>query len=166
MKITKPFLFIIATGFAMGAAAGTPLSGTQVCKTAPPTSVAIGDKPDHAYAIITAHCTWTKPIEMLGMPTREGDDFISTEMSGNSAADSGYYVSSVSNGDKYVVRFSGTSKSKDGKPVSGQGSWSFAEGEGKLKGIKGGGTYKGIANADGSVSYDIKGEYTLAAAAP
>ena len=150
----------------MGAVAATPISGTQICKTAPPTPVAIGDKPNHAFAIVTAQCTWPKPIVIAGMASREGADLISTEISGNTASDLGYYLSSVANGDKYVVRFNGSSLSKDGKPVSGKGSWSFVAGEGKLKGIKGGGTYKGAANADGSMSYDITGEYTLEAAAP
>jgi hypothetical protein len=50
---------------------------------------------------------------------------------------------------------------KDGKPVSGEGTWSFTSGTGKLKGIKGKGTYKGTANADGSMTYQVDGEYSL-----
>ena len=90
MKLTTPLIFLLATGTAAGALAGTAISGTQVCKAEAPTPVPIGDKPNHAYAIIKAKCTWTKAIEMAGMPTREGDDFIATEMNGNIAIDHGY----------------------------------------------------------------------------
>jgi len=38
-----------------------------------------------------------------------------------------------------------------------------ASGTGKLKGIKGGGTYKGTAGADGSITYAVEGEYSLPA---
>ena len=64
-------------------------------------------------------------------------------MTGNEASDHGYYVGTMSNGDKFTVKFAGTGHSKDGKPVSGEGNWSFVDGTGKLKGLKGSGTYKG-----------------------
>ncbi len=38
-----------------------------------------------------------------------------------------------------------------------------ASGTGKLKGIKGGGTYKGTAGADDSITYAVEGEYSLPA---
>ncbi|HET9793360.1 MAG TPA: hypothetical protein VFS34_02775 [Thermoanaerobaculia bacterium] len=50
---------------------------------------------------------------------------------------------------------------KDGKFVSGAGTWTYISGTGKLKGIKGKGKYKGTPNADGSVSYKVDGEYQL-----
>jgi hypothetical protein len=50
---------------------------------------------------------------------------------------------------------------KDGKPVSGEGTWTLVSGTGKLKGIKGKGTFKGTANADGSMTYQIEGDYLL-----
>ena len=37
----------------------------------------------------------------------------------------------------------------------------FSSGTGKLKGLKGQGTYKGKGNADGSITYEVEGEYTL-----
>jgi hypothetical protein len=161
MKITTSLLLVVAAVFATGAMAGTPLSGMQVCKPVQPRPVAIADKPNHAFAIITTKCSWTKPFEILGIATKDGTDYVSSEMSGDNAADHGYYVSAMANGDKYVVRFTGTSRSQEGRPVSSQGTWSFADGQGKLMGIRGGGTYKGTAGADGSMSYEVKGEYTL-----
>ena len=162
MKIQTVLISLFAVTFATGALAQTKISGTQQCKPAAPTPVAIGDRPNHSFAIVTAQCTWPKPIEMAGLQAKEGADTIATEMSGNTASDRGYYVGAMSNGDKFTVKFSGTStSSKDGKPLSSQGIWSFTDGQGKLKGLKGKGTYKGTPNADGTMSYQIEGEYTL-----
>jgi hypothetical protein len=64
-------------------------------------------------------------------------------------------------GDTSVSKFQGSTKMKDGKPVSESGTWTLTGGTGKLKGIKGKGTYTGTANADGSMSYKVEGEYSL-----
>jgi hypothetical protein len=50
---------------------------------------------------------------------------------------------------------------KDGKFVSGGGTWTYSSGMGKFKNIKGPGTYKGTPNADGTVSYAVAGTYSL-----
>jgi hypothetical protein len=55
-------------------------------------------------------------------------------------------------------------KYKDGKPDAAEGSWSYTGGTGKLKGLKGKGTFTGKAAADGTVTYEVEGEYTLPAA--
>ncbi len=155
------FLFLVAFALAATAAAQTRISGIQQCKSEPPAPVTIPDRPNHAYAIVKAQCTWTKPMEMAGTQTRDGLDTIQTEMSGDDSTDHGYYTGNMANGDTIAVRFQGTGKAKAGKPVSGQGTWSFTGGSGKLKGIKGKGTYKGTANPDGSMTYTIDGEYAL-----
>jgi len=48
--------------------------------------------------------------------------------------------------------------------LSTVGTWSFTGGTGKLKGLKGKGTYKGTGNADGSMTYEVEGDYELPAA--
>ena len=49
---------------------------------------------------------------------------------------------------------------KDGVPQE-EGTWNFTGGIGKLKGIKGKGTYKGKGASDGTVTYEVEGEYEL-----
>jgi len=161
MNIKTVLISLFAVAFATGVLAQNKISGTQQCKATPPTPVAIGDRPNHALAIVTAQCTWSKPIEMAGLQAKDGVDTVATEISGDVASDRGYYVGTVSNGDKFTVKFSGTSRSKDGKPVSSEGTWHFTDGAGKLKGLKGKGTFKGTPNADGTMSYQIEGEYSL-----
>lgn len=161
MKIHTALVSLLAIAFAAEVPAHEKISGTQQCKAAAPTPVAIGDRPHHAFAIITAQCTWPTPIVMARMKTKDGVDTVATEMSGDTATEQGYYVGTMENGDKFTVKFGGTARSKDGKPISSEGTWSFTDGEGKLKGLVGKGTYKGTANADGTITFQIEGDYMV-----
>ena len=42
-----------------------------------------------------------------------------------------------------------------------EGTWKYVGGTGKFKTLKGTGTYKGKAEKDGSITFDVEGEYTL-----
>jgi hypothetical protein len=44
---------------------------------------------------------------------------------------------------------------------SAEGKWSFGGGTGKLKGLKGKGTYKGKGAPDGTLTVEVEGEYEL-----
>ena len=68
----------------------------------------------------------------------------------------------MANGDKMHVHTQGSATLKDGAVESASGTWSFTGGTGTLKGVKGKGTFKGKGAPDGSVTYEVKGEYTLA----
>ena len=131
---------LFAFAIAATAVAQTKISGTVQCKPEPVAPVEIGDKPGHAFAIVKSACTWTTPMEIAGAHTKTGGDVVVAEMNGNSSSDHGYHLDDMDNGDKFTVRFSGSGKSKDGKPVSSTGTWSFVSGTGKVKGIKGKGT--------------------------
>jgi hypothetical protein len=98
---------------------------------------------------------------VAGLQSKDGISTDLDEISGDTMSFRGYHVATMSNGDTTVVKYEGSGKLKDGKPVSGEGTWSYTSGTGKLKGIKGKGTFKGTANADGSVTYQIDGEYQL-----
>ena len=45
--------------------------------------------------------------------------------------------------------------------MSSEGTWTYTGGTGKLKGIKGKGTFKGTPNPDGTMTYQVDGEYQL-----
>ena len=68
-----------------------------------------------------------------------------SEITGDTASYQGYHVATMANGDTTAVKYQGSAKMKDGKPVSGEGTWIYTSGTGKMKGIKGKGTYKGKA---------------------
>jgi len=160
MKIRTLFL-LAGMLAAAGLSAETTTSGVATCTPEPPAPVALTDKPNHSFAIGKAQCVWTG-FEVAGQPSKSGVSADLEEITGNTIVSvRGYFVSAMLNGDTTTVRYQGTSKVKDGKFVSGEGTWTYTSGTGKLKGIKGKGKYKGTPNADGTVSYKVDGSYQL-----
>jgi len=160
MRVKSFLVFLFAVALAATAAAQTKISGTCTCKADPGSPVALTDKPNHSFAVGKAQCTWTNFV-VAGLQPKDGTSTDLDEITGDTTTVHGYHVATMTNGDTWVAKYQGSGKSKDGKPVSGEGTWSFTSGTGKLKGIKGKGTYKGTANADGSVPYQVEGEYQL-----
>jgi hypothetical protein len=160
MRIKTALLFLGVVALAASAVAQTKASGTALCKADPLTPVAIGDSPGHSFAVGKAQCTWTK-FEIGGVPYKDGVSVAMEEIDGDKSTSSGYHVATLANGDKATARFQGTSTMKDGKLQSNSGTWTFSSGTGKFKGIKGKGTFKGTPNADGTVSYQVDGEYSM-----
>jgi hypothetical protein len=158
MKIR--FLSLLCVLMAAALSADTT-SGVANCKPDPPAPVALTDKPNHFFAVGRAQCGWTG-FEIAGQPSKSGISTDLEEITGDSLTSvRGYYVSTMLNGDTTTVRYQGSGRMKDGKFASGSGTWTYVSGTGKLKGIKGKGTYKGTPNSDGTVSYKVDGEYRL-----
>jgi len=144
------------------AVAQTKVSGTSTCgKPDQQQKIDVGDKPGHTFAISQGKCNWTKPMDLAGIQTKE--DVVTTfaEITGAGAQAHGIVVGTMSNGDAMHVRIQGKDTYKDEKLQTSDGTWSFVGGTGKLKGIKGKGTYKGKPDAAGNVVYDIAGEYEI-----
>ena len=160
MRSKTVLVFLGAAALATSLAAQTKASGTAQCKAETPAPVEIGDKPGHTFAIGKGQCTWSG-FEIGGVPYKDGASVSMDEMSGDRATSEGYHTATLASGDKTTAHFHGTATMKDGKFVSGGGTWTFAGGTGKCKGIKGKGTYKGTPNADGTVAYKVDGEYSL-----
>lgn len=157
MKI--PLLLTI--GLAGCAALGwsqTKISGAGKCD--PPQaqqSIDAGDRAGHNLLLVKQSCTWTTPIEMEGLKSTTYVVSVMSDSSTTKAQDNGYVVMTMDNGDKAFVHFRGTSV--PGK--SGEGTWSFTGGTGKLKGLAGKGTFKGDGQTD-----QVEGEYSIAAPKP
>ena len=161
MRIKTFFLCLIVFALAAAASAQTKISGTAQCgKPEPQSAIQVGDQPNHSFAISQSKCPYTKPSEIAGTQTKE---FVATnfsENSGSRATTSGFVDGSMANGDKFHVRSQGSATAKEGVVESAEGTWSFVGGTGKLKGIKGKGTYKGTGGPEG-ITYEIEGEYEL-----
>lgn len=152
-----------ALSFATVVAAQTKISGTSQCgKPDQQQKIDVGDRPDHAFTISQGKCTWTKPWEIAGIQSKEGVGTSFAEISGTTARTRGYFVDTMANGDKAHYRTESADTLKDGVPQSVDGKWTLIRGTGKLKGIKGQGTYKCQAAGEGSTC-DVEGEYTLPA---
>ena len=161
MKTRFVSLLILGVLVAASLSAQTKTSGTATCKADPPAPVALTDKPNHSFGIGKAQCTWTG-FEVAGQPYKDGASTSLDEVTGDAVATlRGYHTATTSSGDTTTARFQGSGKMKDGKFLSGEGTWTFTSGTGKLKGIKGKGTYKGKPNADGTMGYEVTGEYQL-----
>ncbi len=163
MRTRCLLVFLLAIALATAAAAQTKISGTIQCsKPDPAYSIDAGDRPNHALSVSKVQCTWTKPMEMAGSQAKDGVSVQSDERSGDKSNGRGVHWGTMASGDKYYVRYQGTGMWKEGALQSTQGTWSYTGGTGKLKGIKGKGTYKcSKPNADGSLSYEIEGEYQV-----
>ena len=89
----------------------------------------------------------------------------SAEIEGSKWQSHSAYVGLMDNGDKYFIRFQVAftmtpAQMKAHKFETEEGPFNFTGGTGKLKGIKGKGTYKGTPEGD-FTNYDIEGEYSL-----
>lgn len=148
---------------ASAAAAQTKTSGTISCTWPDPTySIEVGDRAGHSVSISKFACTWIKPMEIAGLQAKDGVDVVYGDTSGAKVRASGYHISNMSNGDKVYVRFQGNdTMKKNGTTENSVGTWSYTGGTGKMKGIKGKGTYKGKSDKDGNVVSEVEGEYEL-----
>jgi len=142
--------------------AQTKISGTLQCSGPGGEQhvLEVGDRPSHSLMIGKGKCTRSKPIEIAGTQTKEyiGTGF--SEISGTKYRGHGYAIVTWANGDKSYYSTQGSGILKDGVP-EGEGTWNVTVGTGKLKGIKGKGTYKEKGAADGSDTIEIEGEYEL-----
>lgn len=163
MKYKSLGLTVLLAAFAGSALAQTQVSGTLKCGGKPATeyTVEVGDHPGHTLIIGKGPCTWSPPVEIAGLK--------STAYSGASAADvngakfqvRGYGVQTMENGDKVYVRYQHTgSVTEGGKALAYEGTWSYTGGTGKLKGLKGKGTYK-TTGPISDAETKVEGEYTL-----
>ena len=160
------FCLLVVAGAASlwsaGAVAQTKVTGTHVCsKPNPQHMVPAGDRADHSFAVEQLKCNHTKPMEIGGDKAKDGVATDAAEVNGNKSRFHGVYVMTMQSGDKAFLPYQGNGTTKDGKPVESKGSFSFASGTGKLKGIKGKGTFKCTPSGDGW-SCDTDGEYELA----
>jgi hypothetical protein len=155
------FCGILAISIAEPAAAQTRFSARQQCaKPNPDYAVPVGDHEGHVLTLAVQQCTWSEG-EVGGERLKEETSYVTSDIHATKSQDRGYIVGSVANGDKYFVRFEGTTTVKDKMPHDGRCTWSFTGGTGKLSGISGKGTCKGTFAPDGTASFEIEGAYTL-----
>ena len=162
MKIRFLLCLVMAFALASAASAQTKLSGTLECKKADPMhSIDAGDRDKHSMAVAKFECTWAKPITMGGGQAKDGANVEFDDTTGATTSARGVHWGTMVSGDKYFVRYQGTTTAKEGSPMTASGTWSYTGGTGKLKGLTGKGTYKGKGNPDGGATFEILGDYKL-----
>ena len=142
--------------------AQTKISGTLSCTKADPVhSIDVGDTGNSVMNLVKVPCTWSKTFDMAGVAVKDGYSVAASEVHAGKTKEHGIHVGAMANGDKYTVHFQGTGAVKQDHSGNAAGTWTFDGGTGKLKGLTGKGTYKTTANADGTSTAEIEGEYKL-----
>lgn len=167
MKTRILSVAVLVFAFAVVAGAQTKQKGTLHCAKADPSyNVEVPDHAGHVAMLAKLACTWTTPLETGGLKSVSGVNVETDDMTATKMTATGYHTSTLDNGDKYFVTYHGTSPMKDGKPGDGSGTWMYTGGTGKMKGLKGHGTYTIKFDADGSATAEVEGEYTLPPSPP
>lgn len=159
----RRFLMFAAAVWLCAATANaqTQVGGTaQFAKPDPVHMLPVGDRPNHSLVVEQLKCTWTKPMEIGGDKSKDGISTETADVSGNTGRAHGFHVGTMESGDKFFVWYQGISTLKEGNPTELKGNWGFNGGTGKLKSLKGKGTYNCTPAGDG-LACDIEGEYQL-----
>jgi hypothetical protein len=155
-------LVLVCPVTAIVTAAQEKISGSIQCaKPDPQHALPVEGMPGHSLVVDKSKCTWTKPMEIAGLQTKDAVLTATADVSATVIIDHGYSMTTMTNGDTLIGIFSDTvHPKKDGSVEGVKATWTFVSGSGKLKGIKGKGTYQCKATGDVN-SCDIEGEYTL-----
>ena len=162
MKYKSLGLTVLLAAFAGSALAQNQVSGTGKCgKPDTSQSIEVGDVAGHMLIIEKDSCTWSVSFEMAGLKSTMYTIAEAVDLTGAKSQDRGYAVITMENGDKVHLRFQGVSSVKKEGAITGEGTWSYTRGTGKLKGVKGKGTYKASRAPDGASEVQLEGEYSL-----
>jgi hypothetical protein len=156
-------LTVLLAAFAGSALAQNRVSGTLKCDGKPDTqqSVEVGDQPGHTLVLEKGgSCTWSVPTEIAGLKSTASTGADTVDVIGEKFQARGYNVTTMENGDKAYARIQYTGNVREGA-VTYEGTWSYTGGTGKLKGLKGKGTFKGSGRLDGAQETHLEGEYSL-----
>ena len=162
MKSKGVLILLAVVCVAATAQAQGKVTGTSSCdKPDVHHAVDIGDRANHSYVLDQVKCQWSQAMEMEGAKATDYEVWASSEFSGNMSRDRGYVSGNMDNGDKFFLRYEGKTVFRDGVPQAAEGTWTYTGGTGKLKGLKGSGTYKGKPGTDGNIVYEVEGDYEL-----
>lgn len=138
---------------------------TAVCgKSAVHQTVLINDDRQHSISLDQRPCTSREPIEIGGLKSSEYVTYGVDDVQNGRSIDRGYGIGTMANGDRYFLAYNGTATMNGNVPVHLEGTWTFTGGTGRLKPLKGGGSYTAHPTADGGMEFVIEGSYELPAA--
>ncbi|HEY4840282.1 MAG TPA: hypothetical protein VIH72_16825 [Candidatus Acidoferrales bacterium] len=165
MKIRIMTVAGLVCMLASAVGAQTKFTGTVNCaKPDPNYTVDAGDHPGHSFTLVKESCKWTDTL-INGMKITDDTGAATGEATSTKMTSAGTRIVTMENGDKFFASVHDSSPVKDGQPTDIEGVFTVTGGTGKLKGIKGHGTYKVTPNADGTAAVTVTGEYMMPAAA-
>jgi hypothetical protein len=162
MKCNSLGLAVLLAAFAASALAQTHTTGTLKCsKPDVSQNIEVGDHAGHVLIIEKGSCAWSAPFEMAGLKTTASTFAEDVDVTDAKAQARGYLIISMDNGDKAYIRYQGPGTTSKEGVLTAEGTWSYTGGTGKLKGLKGKGTYKLSGTPDGASESQVDGEYSL-----
>jgi hypothetical protein len=162
-QILRLMVFGCLFASAANATAQTKFAGKcSQGKPDPNHEIKVDDRANHTLVLGQVTCTWSG-AELAGVALKTEVDTTFSDMTGATSRDRGYGVGMTANGDKYYVRFEGTTNYKGEAPTTATCNWTFYGGTGKLRGLTGKGTCTGTFDATGGAVFDVVGEYSIAA---
>lgn len=157
-------MLLLLTGAAClwsGAAVADKFTATCECGKADPSHVLpAGDRADHRFGVEAIKCTWPKPWDIGGDKAKDGVATHMVEVEGERVHFRGVHEVTMQSGDKVALPYRGSGVSKENHYAHSKGTFTIGEGTGKLKGIKGKGTFS-CKSAGESLACDLEGEYEL-----
>jgi hypothetical protein len=162
MRIRMMAVAGLAFMLASAVGAQTKLTGTVTCaKPDPSYTIEVGDQPGHVYSLDKSSCSWGADTLINGMKITADTGTGTSESTATKTTSNGSRMATMENGDKFFASVHDSSPIKDGKPTNIAGTFTINGGTGKLKGIKGHGTYTVTLGADGTATVAVTGEYTI-----
>src|SRR5205823_13062857 len=81
--------------------AQTKLSGAGTCGKPDVThTIAIGDRPNHAFTISQTKCRWTQPLAIGGLRAKGGTGVHADEVGDSTSQFHGYFLDTMSDGNQ------------------------------------------------------------------
>jgi hypothetical protein len=125
------------------------------------------DVEHHSMALTMRKDKWTSDVKIARLSANDAAIIFRTfeDYLASGGSNRGQITATYKNGHKFFLNFEGSTKATvaEGQPpkIGFEGKWSFTGGTGKLKGIKGAGTYTGGINPEGVTQYVWTGDYEL-----
>ena len=124
-------------------------------------TVLINDDRQHSVSLDQRPCTSKPPIEIGGLAGTEYISFGVDDVQNGRSIDRGYVVGTMNNGDRYFLSYEGTATMNGNIPGHLEGKWTFTGGSGRLKDLRGSGTYEAHPTPAGRMEFVIQGDYDL-----
>jgi hypothetical protein len=125
-------------------------------------TVVINDDRQHSVSLDQRPCRSDAPIEIGGLTGTEYVVYGVDDVQDGQSVDRGYVVGTMKNGDRYFLKYQGAATMKGNAPDHLEGTWTFTGGSGRLKDLRGGGTYTAKPTTNGvGMEFVIQGDYEL-----
>jgi|ERR1044071_6280756 len=136
----------------------TAVKGLFSGKITKQSEIALTDQPNHGMSIAEVSGTQKSPDPLWN--NAKITYWGVTDMVGTKGTQRGYFDNLHTDKGRDWGTFEGKVSTKNGSPTV-TGTWKYADGEGKYRGIKGGGKFKVVMKSETDIECSWSGDYKL-----